>query len=93
VDRLWLRTSSIYTVSFISTLVGQTVTTFTVLIFEGGNVRHAFNAGLLTFAVISSTTFLACAHELNQKYDMIKKAFSQRKFKELKRDDISEKPK
>jgi hypothetical protein len=41
------------------------------------------NAGVLTFIVVSSASFLICANEINTKYEMIKQAFAQQaKFKE-----------
>ncbi len=45
-------------------------------------MRHAVNAGVLTFVVVSSANFLLCAREINEKYDMIKKAFQQKKIQE-----------
>jgi hypothetical protein len=40
------------------------------------------NAGLLTFMVVSSASFLMCANEVNQKYDMVRQAFKHHKIKE-----------
>jgi hypothetical protein len=50
--------------------------------FVGGKLGHAANASLLTFAVVSSISFMVCADEVNRKYEMIRQAMqAQNKIK------------
>jgi hypothetical protein len=50
--------------------------------FTGGKLGHAANASLLTFAVVSSISFMVCADEVNRKYEMIRQAMqTQNKIK------------
>ncbi len=53
-----------------------------VCLFLEGNLHHAFNAGFLTFIVVSGVSFVICANEVNRKYEMIRQAFQlQRQIK------------
>ncbi len=47
-----------------------------------GDVKHAMNAGILTFAAVSGMSFLVCAREVNEKYEMLRQAFKVQKIQE-----------
>eukprot|EP00601_Ochromonadales_sp_CCMP2298_P030812 CAMPEP_0173348214 /NCGR_PEP_ID=MMETSP1144-20121109/13605_1 /TAXON_ID=483371 /ORGANISM="non described non described, Strain CCMP2298" /LENGTH=107 /DNA_ID=CAMNT_0014295827 /DNA_START=207 /DNA_END=526 /DNA_ORIENTATION=+ len=55
-----------------------------------GNLKHAVNAGLLTFMVVSSISFTWCVHKHNQKYEQIRLAFSRQK--KIKQDPRGARP-
>eukprot|EP01039_Chlorochromonas_danica_P004347 gene4347-4768_t len=40
-----------------------------------GNLRHALNASMLTFTLVTGVSFFTCAFELNSKYEAIRSAF------------------
>jgi hypothetical protein len=40
------------------------------------------NAGILTFAFVSGLSFLVCAREVNEKYEMLRQAFKAQKIQE-----------
>mmetsp|Transcript_17661 Transcript_17661/g.24240 ORF Transcript_17661/g.24240 Transcript_17661/m.24240 type:complete len:120 (-) Transcript_17661:1049-1408(-) len=50
------------------------------------NFHHGFSAAILTFTFVSSLSFLKCAHDVNTKYELLRKAFAVQNIKEIKRD-------
>ncbi len=49
----------------------------------GGDLHHGLTAGLLTFVLVSGVSFLKCAHDVNERYEMMQKAFAAQRIKNI----------
>lgn len=47
----------------------------------GGALHHGFTAGILTFALVSGVSFVKCAHDVNERYEMMRKVYSAQNIK------------
>jgi hypothetical protein len=65
----------IYRKYFLFSFPSQSPIILINFITQGGNIRHALNAAVLTFTAVTSMSFMICAHEVNSKYEAMREAF------------------